>query len=452
MTPSFSDFFKSFYYTNTYLPFVDLSDKGLRKHLLATENQEAADIAQRLISNPEVRAVLSEPLTYDLAEAVPERNAILQRHGFSLLSSRLNLQTGQKVPFYSVIEHDGLQGWIIKSGATRVAKDQLFTGLLNDWNEMAFVTDEESLLRIEMANRIQKVARESDIDVVLPKKKLVAYANLDGVTEPNKKYCVVCEKINILSVDATVQAIKAMDGEGQRDIAKKISTIVQKAGLVDASFDNIRLTPDGKLAFIDTEPAGLMVAKKPGLWNKLFGPKGASVEKCARIGLFTLMMQATKAEEDGQSIEAGLEEFHKQVKSDYEETAAPKLSKWKITFSVLSLGLIPLINVIVALVKTKLIKRVSAQLQAIETAQAERVLKYIAERAPEADPFALRLDDLQWIQEVQRKIQEAHQVLAKEDFVKDYQKHRTSIAKQLFAYTEGVPYKAVRLSSLDLCH
>ena len=46
---------------------------------------------------------------------------------------------------------------------------------------------------------------------------------------------------------------------------------------------------------IDTEPAGLLTTKKQGIFHKLFIPKGASVEKCERIGLFSLMLEATKA-------------------------------------------------------------------------------------------------------------------------------------------------------------
>lgn len=417
MTPTFSDFFKSCYYSNTYLPSVDLSDKGLTKHLLETEYQKDAEIAQNLISNPEVQKILSEPFAYDLAE-VPEKNAILEKHGFKLLSSKPNLQTGQKVPFYSVVEHDDLQGWVIKSGASRVPKDQRLMGpyqlLIAPWNDridMAFFTGEDSLLRIEMANRVRKIAQKSNIDVILPKKKLVTYANLDGVTEATRKYCVVCEKINILSVEDTIQSIKDMDAEDQKEVAKKISIIVQKAGLVNASFGNIRLTPDGKLAFVDTEPVGLMVAKKAGLWNKFFGPKGASVEKYARLGLYILMMQATKGGRDTAnklldflSIEDGLEEFHKQIKSDYEKAATPKLSKRKITFSVISLGSIPLINVIVSLVKTKLTQKSFEKLQEV---------------TPES-PLEL----------------------AKEGFGEDHQKKCTSAVKQFFSYIEGVPYKS----------
>lgn len=213
MTPTFSDFFKSFYYSNNYVPSVDLSEEKLSRHLLKNENKKAAATAQALISKPDVQQVLSEPLTYDLVEAVPKRNAILQQHGFKLLSSKDNLLTGERIPFYSVIEHDKLQGWIIKSGATRIPKNQVLLGPFNDRNEMAIYTDEESLLRIEMANRVQQIAREAHIDVVVPKKKLVAYSNVNGVTEPTRKYCVICEKIDILSAKDTLQTIKDMDAQ-----------------------------------------------------------------------------------------------------------------------------------------------------------------------------------------------------------------------------------------------
>jgi hypothetical protein len=421
MTPTFSDFFKSLYYSNTYVSSVDLSEQGISGHLLESEDVVTANKVQKLISNSEVQAVLSKPLSYDL-EKIKENNEVLKRHGFKLLSSKPNVNGGvqQKIPFYSVIEHDELDGWVIKSGATRVSKDQFIIGPMNDKNEMAFFNEDESILRIEMAKRIAKVAHEANIDVILPKKKLVAYANLDGVTEVNKKYCVVCEKINILSVEDTVLAIKKMDVQHQQEVARKISTIIQKAGVVDASFDNIRLTPEGKLAFIDTEPAGLMVAKQTGIWNKLFGAKGASVEKCARIGLFNLMHQTSKAAcgtagmFDRMDVEPGLEAFRKQVKDDYEKVSSPKLSKWKIALSVVSMGLFPLINAIVALVKIKLTERTVEKLMSID------------------QPFRMQSLSLSL-----KAVSEQKRI------VEEYQARRTPIVKQFFAYTEGVPYTAV---------
>jgi len=399
MTPTFSTFFKSFYYSNTYLPAVDLSDQGLSKHLLESEDRETAQKAQALISNPEVQSVFSEPLSYD-PKKVGENNEVLLRHGFKLLS--LKPMGDQNMPYYSVVEHDNLPGWVIKSAAIRVLKDQLITGPANDKNEMAFFTEEESLLRIEMANRIAQVALKANIDVVIPKKKLVAYANLDGVTEANRKYCIVCEKINILSFEETCSAIQNMDAEKQKEIAKKISTIVQKAGLVDTSLFNIRLTPEGKLAFIDTEPVGLMVAKQPGLWNTFFGSKGTSVERCARIGLFHLKSQT-----------AGFEAFNEQLTNDYKEISTPKLSKWKIGLSILSLGLIALINAVVAFVKSRQTKQIFEKLGLIDkTAQAETTT-----REYQLKPLEERTQ-----------------------FLKDYLKKRTVIAKQFFSCIEDVPY------------
>lgn len=288
VVPKFSDFFRSFFYLNTYVSPVDLSEQGISRHLLSPEDDEITATVRQLISHPEVQPILSEPLTYEL-EKVKENNRTLERRGFGLLGNKpLGAQT---IPFYSVIEHSKLKGWIIKAGAARGSKSQL-SGVANDKNEIVFYNDEESVLRIEMANRIAKMAHEANIQVILPKKKLVTYANLqDGITEATRRYCVVCKKIDIPSVEDAVKTIKAMQPKAQKKLAQNISTIIQKAGLVDASFANIRIMPDGTPAFIDTEPLGLMVAKKPGLWNRLFSPKGASIEKCARIGLFTLMNQ-----------------------------------------------------------------------------------------------------------------------------------------------------------------
>lgn len=357
MTPTFFEFFKSFYYSNTYLPSVDLSEQGLSRYLLQNEDEKAATIARDLISQAHVKSVLSEPLMYDSAKKVATKNFILKQYGFRLLNREFDPQAKQR--FRGVIEHDKLQGWIIKSGAARVRnvrflmQDGAIPG--NDRMEIAFFTAEDSLLRIEMANRIRRVAQEANIDVVIPKNKLVAYGDSIGITDPNKKYFVVCEKVDTLSAEETIRAIEGMNADSQKEIARKISIIVQRAGLVNTSFDDIRLTPQGKLAFIDTEPTGLMVAKRPGLWNRLFGAKGASVEKCARIGLFNL----AKSQIEGK-------DFLAEVRTHYEKAVTPELSKWKIVLSILSVGLIPLIHAVAALVRMNLAKRVLEKIQARE--------------------------------------------------------------------------------------
>lgn len=363
--PNFFNYFKSFYYSNTYLPPVDLSDQSLSKHLLEKIEPKAAEVAQRLISDPEVQKVLSEPLSYDLEKEVPIRNTILTSRGFILLSQKTNLLTAKNVPFYSVSKHPDLPGWIIKAGASRV-EDDLLIGPYDDKWEMAFFKKEESLCRIEMVNRVAKAALDAGIEIVTPTKKLVKYANVENAVAPTEKYCVLCQEVDILSSKDTVEAVEKMDVAAQRDLAKKISKIIKKSGLVDASFNNIRLTPEGKPAFIDTEPAGLMVAKKPGLWNRLFPSRGASVEKCARIGLHSLK-QST-------SCLPKLEAFSEEVSSQYKAFAdSPKLSKWKIGISITSFGIIPLIQAITSFIMTTSIKRLSQKMNKMDKDLLEKV-------------------------------------------------------------------------------
>ena len=83
---TYADVFKSFYYSNTYVPPVDLSDRGLARHLLATKQLQAASIAQALISDSEVKAVLSAPISYDYTGKVLANNTVLREKGFKLLS------------------------------------------------------------------------------------------------------------------------------------------------------------------------------------------------------------------------------------------------------------------------------------------------------------------------------------------------------------------------------
>ncbi len=356
MIPSFFDFFQSFYYENTYLPPVDLSEKALSPYFLQTEDPLSANKIQGLISDPEVRSALSEPLTYDFEKA-RKKSEILIKKGFKPLSVKsLKGPTGPLSPFYSVLEHDKIKGLIIKTGAIRVLESDFIPGPMNDKNEMARCQQEESLLRIAMANRIAKIAKEAEIEVVLPKKRLVSYADSDAIASPTEKYCIICEKLDVLSFEQTVQAIKNLNIEAQKELARKITTIVEKAGLVDASFHNIRLTPEGKVAVIDTEPMGLMVMKKSGLRNVFFPARGSSVEKCARIGLFVLMYQTTKARDDkaggDRMIDPELQGFHDYVEKEYKRVSNPKLSYQKIMLSIASFGIIPIVVAVAALVKS----------------------------------------------------------------------------------------------------
>lgn len=365
MTPRFSDFFKSFYYSNTYVPAIDLSDEALAKHFLSNENSETANLAQRLISIPEIQEILSAPLTFDL-ESVMKKNETLSDYGFDILSKKN--KANRSIPFYSVLEHEYLKGWIIKAGAAR-ASDKFSIGPTSDLNESSTFNKYDSIFRIEMAQRIERVAKEANISVVVPKKKLVRYTNADGITDVTRKYCILCEKVDVLSVEETREAIKNMDSESQKDLAKKISTIVQKAGLIDTSFHNIRLNAKGVLTFIDTEPVGLMTAKKPGIWNHFFGPRGYSVEKCAKIGLCRLLTENSdilKVNETEKRVAyKGLKPFCDQIKVEY-KLAQPKISAWKVGLSLCSLGIVPCINAITSAALTILAKQADSTMTSIK--------------------------------------------------------------------------------------
>lgn len=401
MTPRFIDFFKSYYFSYTFLPPVDLSDAAIAKDLLAQEDEATALKAQQLISNPEVQAVLSEPLTYD-EESIRSKSSILSKYEFKLLSQKMvrSSEGIDVLPFYSVLEHPQLPGWIIKSGSARVPKDRFMLGPYNDKNEMAFFTEEESLLRVEMAKRVAKIAREANIEVVVPKKKFVAYENTKGVSEVTKKYCVLSEKIDILSEEETANVLRKMDAKQQRATAKKISTLIQKAGIVDASLANIRLTPEEKIAIIDTEPAGLLVAAKSGPWNRFFPARGASVEKCARIGLFILMHQKVPRV------------FREEIAKDYETVSPPPLSRWKIAVSALSLGIIPLITAVISVALARFAKHTINQLIRMDR---EYLLSVGVSQGNNSSDAAV--------------------------LERQHQQKRFPFARQYFAYTNEVPYE-----------
>ena len=227
---------------------------------------------------------------------------------------------------------------------------------------MSLFIKESGLFRIAMRDRIQKIAQEANIEVILPKTHLVAYANATNVKDPTKKYCIISEKLNTLSVTETVDAIKKMTADKQKELARTIAALVKKAGIVDARFHNIRLTKENKLAIIATEPTDLMVKKPTSLFNKVFGSKSASVEKCARIGLYRLQGQATKGaigslQEQAQMTQAqaretepGLEVFRKEIQLAYTEVATPQLNKRKIILSI-AIPIIPVVYAIVSIAK-----------------------------------------------------------------------------------------------------
>lgn len=404
MNPTFFDYFKSFYYVNTYLPPVDLSEQSLSKYLMENENPEVARTAQRLFSNPEVQKAFSTPISYDRTTR-EHKSKILENHGFKTLN-----------PSKTVVEHSDLPGWVIKSGANPFSKDLFIRGPMNDKKEAAFPTPDDNLLRFTMAERFASIAKEENLTLVIPKKRLVAYPNTKGVTDITRKYFTLSEKLDILSVKETGDKIGQLKDEEQRELAKKISRFIQKSGWVDPAPRNLRFTPDGKLAIVDTEPFSLLRAKRSLFDTSVLSPT-ASVEKCARVGLFTLIEAISKKNPNQKALEEpilpNIATFHKQLKSEYEKISIPQLSYGKMVLSILSLGILPLAQAIISFSTVKFIEKTQAEAQKEIKTHKEKCNAYY--------------------DECDRKLETM-------DFVKEHQKLMFSKLNPMLRSLEGVPY------------
>lgn len=439
MTPGFLDFFKSFYYSNTYAAPVDLSDQSLRGHLLENENKRVAEIAQRLISNRDVQKILSTPLPPHFDGSAEKENNLLKNQGFNLIGSKKNFFTKEESPFYSTIEHPDLEGWIIEPAAAK-PEDPINALIENDMREGAYLRKEDALLQIEMEKRIERVAKEEKIDVVIPKKTLVSYQMIEGISDPCQKYCILSKKLNVLSAQETVNAIKGMDTDSQKNLARKIITLIQKVGIVSASFETIRLTSEGKIAILKMNPHGLLLRKKEGFMGNLFTGRRSSVEKCARIGLFQLFREAqTMVDVDlnqGQQ-RSRLNEFADEVLHAYCSSCDPKFSKWKITLSVMSLGLIPLINAICAISCSILAKKKHSQFKEINGQMDDLLDIFIEEKFPN---YEEKLSNPATREAAQKEIFYAAKEFGTQENFKNLLNSAILKQKEYLKYIEGTPF------------
>ncbi len=342
MVPSVGDYFRSFYYPSTHLSSIDL-DQSITQHSCPHPN--VVEVAQRLVALPGVQKVLSDPFSFQPDE-ITRRNKVLQDQKFQILAQKSIIEIDpEMIHFYGVSEHPDLPGWVIKAAGHRVPQDQMVLGLINDHGEMNQFTAFESLLRLTMNQRIRQVARDLEIDLVVPDEYAVPYLD-PGAGDASRRYFVISKKLPLKSKNEPVSHISGMSSGDQRELARKISLLIKNIGFADASFDNIRFTEDGRLAFIDTEPAGLLVAKGDPLHTK-----GHSVEKCARIGLFKFKTSADQRRLDGVSQE---------VDRHYQKS----LKEVSITRIVLSIicPLIPLVLLVIAVVNKIRIGKIVQQI------------------------------------------------------------------------------------------
>ena len=125
---------------------------------------------------------------------------------------------------------------------------------LTDLNETISCNDEDNNLEVEMNHRIAKVAKEANIDVNIPNNGLVAYSIKNEAGKEIKKYCLAQETdsnvknllLSTMNSIKTINTIKAMPPEKQKELARNLSIIIKKAGIVEANFETMGLTHDDK--------------------------------------------------------------------------------------------------------------------------------------------------------------------------------------------------------------
>jgi hypothetical protein len=332
-TPSVAAYFRSFYYPATYLPPVDVESTIQAQPKL---DDRVVTAAQDLMERPEVQQIFSEPLSYDPVE-FGKRCTALEAQGFRILSQKpvlKPLQPLQVVPFYNVSEHSALPDWVLKTGAHRVPSDQLVLGPLNCMNEIAFFHPLESLLRLSMNSRIREMAQSLNIELVVPDEYAVPYRS-PAPGDLSRRYFIISRKLDLKSQQETIDHIKNMNREGQVELARKVVKLIERIGFADAHFDNFRITKEGKLALVDTESSGLLTLKGDAL-----RPRGHSIEKCARIGLWTFQQMAQQK---------GLFEVAAEAEIHYQRSEK-EISVTQIVLSILC-PLIPLVFLILSIIQ-----------------------------------------------------------------------------------------------------
>ncbi len=165
---------------------------------------------------------------------------------------------------------DNLGCWLLK-------KHQSKTRFV-DYGELTTqVTPHENLLRVVMARKMAEIAQEHNLDrIFIPEKyihrindlKLKKFDNKPRSSaaqiDQNAYLVIVREVPNLLDLNIeNLNKLNITEGE-QRLLANQFCTMLEKSGLSDFSLRNIKIYNHNgvnKLAFIDTEPFGAIVAK-----------------------------------------------------------------------------------------------------------------------------------------------------------------------------------------------
>lgn len=372
------DVFRSQFFPKTYCFLEDPVESWIEAYDFDTHHPELAAPLKSIFVKAKIATIFSEPFSYQ-EEKIRKNVEELKQNHFTFLASR-RTREGDTLPFYSALEHPRLPGWVLKPCGSKVPDSRFILGPANSLNDMAYFHPYDGLYRIPMKERIRKIAELEDIPLLVPKK---FYAKIPFCNKENplENTFVIAEKLDVLSTQDTLKMIKSMSTSQQSLLAYRIGRLIQLSGFLDASLNNIRLTPNGEIAIIDTEPAGFL--KERGEFPKPFwagyGHQG-TLEKSGRIGLHLLrdqFLDKSLSTPDGKKVAfKGYESFKEMLDTMIDQDYSLKPSSRKKALAVLSFGVLPVLWAIQSLFIHLVLHFLTDKYMYLKKKHADRAILY----------------------------------------------------------------------------
>lgn len=195
------------------------------------------------------------------------------------------------------------------------------------------LTYEGCMTRVVMANRIRALKIPG---VLVPEKRVIEKEVLGSdCSSVVHIFFAVCQKMDVLSREETIAKITTMNEREQIEIARKICKVMEKTGLHDCHFDNIRLDNNNNLVFLDTEPHHAFAST---------GSEPMPLMQCAKEGCNVVIRDLRRVHSN---LDAKNSPFVQEVEAQREQLRDP-VSKKLVILSILTLGLLPLFYLIKA--------------------------------------------------------------------------------------------------------
>jgi len=345
MNETFLDIYRSNFLPRTYCFLEDPLEEWIETYSFEKHHPELVDSLKNIFIKAKISSIFSDPLSYDEDQIRRNVQELSQNH-FQFLASK-RLRTGTIIPYYTAVEHPRLPGWVLKPCGSKIPESSFIFGPANSINDMAYFHPHDGLFRIPMKERIRRIAQIENIPIKLPQK---FYARIPFCNKQNSQenYFVIAEKMEVLSIQQTYESIRSMSTAQQTLLAYRLGRLIQLSGFLDASMSNIRLTPEGAIAIIDTEPAGFLKERGdlPRFFWSAYGHQG-TLEKSGRIGLHLLRDQFCDkgvVTSSGKAVALpGFESFKEMLDSMIDQDTSLKPTFKSKVLSVLSFGVFPLI-------------------------------------------------------------------------------------------------------------